>query len=180
MNITTRESLVSESGFLEQPPHYWTQSDCEIVLQNHQPGILYQVAMRIVNRIHQCASPLCLVVGPVTTGGLGHSEENLKVLAGAIELVRYKGYAVFNQLYFELAFKRYVEDFREKFGDEKYPSEIITNFYLPLIDNGRFVYCYTIEGWETSIGARMKYEHFQKTGREIRNIDLLQIRQYLA
>ncbi|MDO8590941.1 MAG: hypothetical protein Q7R65_03105, partial [bacterium] len=71
--------------------HYWTLEDFENLKRAETMAELLNIALVILDRMPK---PISLVSGPISTGGLGSTSENLKVFAEAIEALAKTGETV--------------------------------------------------------------------------------------
>ena len=94
-----------------------------------------------------------IVCGPITTGGRGSAEANMRALALTIRHLKYLGIPVFDQCPFEPTLWS-LKDQWEKAGNQGYCTPILTDFYLPLYKSGHIYRAYFLPGWESSYGAR--------------------------
>lgn len=96
---------------------------------------------------------LGMVSGPISTGGLGSMEANLKAFEATVLLLESLNVPLFNQLPFE----SHMERIAAREGTDYDPRELLEGFYLPLLTTGLIGTFYFICGWESSNGAR--WEH---------------------
>ena len=110
------------------------------------------VAIEHLGRLCREYGPLVQICGPISTGGLGDRERNLKRLSKYVDACHMQGFGVFNQLHFEGIVKRFSPDH----GPQSYDPTILPNFYEPVLRQGFITRLYFLPDWETSEGA--KYE----------------------
>lgn len=163
------------------PPYYWSQDDWNKIHSQIDLNLqdILEISLRIVRQIQHHASPTGLVIGPMMTGGYD-PVRNLEIFEAAIQIVRLKGVAVFNQLYLLPFLDFYTYEYQSKNGLEQYPREIMTELFLPLIKEAKFQRIFVIEGWESSKGARLEMTLCQKIDLIPEIIPLSKIRQFLA
>jgi len=131
------------------PFGYWTIED-ERDLENTKNFVdLYKIAKRVLARM---PDNLCMVCGPITSGGLYSIVKNLHVFAAHIARLENRGMNVFNQMPFESAMDR----IRSLPGNGN-EDLLLNDFYLPLFRTGRIRDFYFIPGWRSSYGAQ--WEH---------------------
>lgn len=115
-------------------------------------GGLSEVSLSLLARLRAEATSnhcICLVSGPISTGGFLDREKNLKVLDAAIDFVIDMGQvAVFDQLVFEPHFHRVVETL-----GRNHWSALVPTFYNPLFASGLIQRLYLLPNWQTSQGA---------------------------
>lgn len=120
---------------------------------------LRDVGLEILKR---AGSPVVMVCGPITTGGLGDWRANMKRFAQYIKIVSDEGFTVFNQLVFEDGLWR-VRKYNGKSDDI-----LLREFYLPLFQSGIIEALHFIPGWLTSYGTRWEHNQALELGLEIR------------
>lgn len=99
--------------------------------------------------------PLVQICGPISTGGLGSRERNLKRLSRYVDAChKMQEFPIFNQLHFEGIVKR----FSPEHGPQSYDPRILPNFYEPVLRQGFITRLYFLPDWKTSEGA--KYERW--------------------
>lgn len=110
-----------------------------------------------------------IVCGPITTGGRGNAEENLKVFAKAIRALQQRGRHVFNQMPYEerifLLTRRWQEE-NPAIASE-YHGPVLEQFYAPLFRTRLIRRGWFLPGWELSKGARWERQLFVQVGIEI-------------
>jgi hypothetical protein len=163
------------------PPYYWSQDDWNKIHSQNNLKLedLFEISLKVVRQIQNNASPTGLVIGPMMTGGYD-PVKNLEIFEAAIQTVRLKGVAVFNQLHLLPFLDFYTYEYQSKNGLEQYPCEIMTELFLPLIKQANFDRIFVIEGWESSKGARLEMTLCQKIDLIPEIIPLSKIRQFLA
>jgi hypothetical protein len=93
------------------------------------------------------------VCGPISTGGEGSIEANLRVFEATIaRLMNELKVPLFNQLPFE----RHLLRIAMLQGDAYRWQALMEEFYFPLFESGRIAPFYFIHGWEGSQSARME------------------------
>jgi hypothetical protein len=153
-----------------EPPCFWTQDDWVKLHQTSEPKLLYEISIKVIHRIHHHAAPVGVVIGPMMTGGLD-PVKNFQIFEAAIQMIRMKGVAVFNQLVLldSLVFYKSHNQF-----------EVMSDLFLPLMRDGCFRRVFAIEGWESSTGASLEYKTFLECGISPELIPLEKISEYLA
>ncbi|MGV8172120.1 MAG: hypothetical protein ACP5OA_05505 [Candidatus Woesearchaeota archaeon] len=126
---------------------------------------LLVIALDILNDM---PGPIGAVCGPISTGGLGSTAQNLKIFDEVIIKLADEGYTIFNQMPFEKS----IQALREKYStDIKEQNQIILDrFYLKIYNSGLITKMFFIHGWESSHGASWERNIAQNSGIEI--IDL--------
>jgi hypothetical protein len=113
-----------------------------------------------------------IVCGPISTGGVGSIEGNLKVFARTIDKLQETGHPIFTQLPYE----EKIFSFRERWRaenpsrSEDYYMPILEEFYRPLFQSGKVKRAWFINGWESSKGAR--WERDELANLQVEVIDL--------
>lgn len=153
-----------------EPPYFWTQDDWVNLHQTSEPKLLYEISIKVIRRIQNHAAPVGIVIGPMMNGGFD-PVKNFQIFEAAIQIIRMKGVAVFNQLVLldSLVFYNSPDHF-----------EIMSDLFIPLIRNASFQRAFAIEGWEGSIGASMEHQTFLECGISPELIPLKKIFEYMA
>ncbi len=140
--------------------YYWTKEDFAAVEKSTALSELLAVAMAVIARM---PAPVSLVSGPISTGGSGNRDQNIKIFSETIRSVKESGATVFNQIPFE-----------QKFGelaaasDLPYFQPILEEFFMPFFQSGKIAEIIFMKNWQTSTGARWEHEIAQKLGIKIR------------
>jgi hypothetical protein len=72
------------------------------------------------------------------------------------------GHAVFDQVPFDSKFGQLITHITDR-----YPTEILDEFYLPIFSSGKIKKLFFIKGWESSFGARWEHDRAKELGIEI-------------
>lgn len=142
---------------------YLTRTDVKNIKDAETFYELVIVGLRILNRME---GPITQVCGPISTGGNNSVEENLNILAKAIEFLTKKGINVFNQLPFERSFDKIMRNYKTS----GYDTPILEEFYGPIFESGKIKNVYFLPNWRKSVGARWEYNYARKL--EIKTIIL--------
>ncbi len=132
-------------------PKYWTPFDIFDLRNAETFEALFGIAQSVLFRMPQ---PIAMVCGPITSGGLGSKEENLKVFKKTIKDLSDKGIIVFSQMPFEEPIWKIQKTPYYKGG-----CHTLEGFYLPVFESGLVKNLYFMHGWESSLGAT--WEHIQ-------------------
>jgi hypothetical protein len=99
-----------------------------------------------------------IVCGPITTGGLGTFEENMRVFENTIKALLRQGRPIFNQLPYQVRMVSLIEEWKnaDKFRAGKYCMPLIEDFYLPLFKTGCIRRCV--------VHPRMGFVHWCQMG----------------
>ena len=108
---------------------------------------LTPIAIQIASRLSR---PVTQVCGPVSTGGRGSIEKNMKALEDAVLFVENQGFSVFDQAIFEKHLWRISRLPALKNADEYL---LLNSFYRPISLSKKLQYLHFIPGWQGSIGA---------------------------
>jgi hypothetical protein len=97
-----------------------------------------------------------IVCGPISTGGQGSPEANVRVLEKTIAACVTTMHPIFDQSPYEQQLAHFhnqwvAEDPEERAGS--YCEGILSHFYLPLLQSKAIVRTWFIPGWESSYGA---------------------------
>ncbi len=97
--------------------------------------------------------PIAMICGPISTGGKGSRNENLKIFSRAIDRASAGGLFVFSQMPFENDMERIYKSNQNLQG-----TRLLEEFYLPMFNSGLIKLLCFIPDWEHSVGARWKHE----------------------
>jgi hypothetical protein len=111
---------------------------------------LADIGINILKQMSLSGKPIVEICGPVSTGGLGSIEKNLKQLEEAINIAKKKGLQVFNQTPFEGAMSRLSVKYPKVNG---YPVAILEIFYRKLFESSFISKFLFLPDWQSSKGA---------------------------
>lgn len=131
---------------------YWTANDYISLAGARTYNDLCRIAVTILKRMPK---PIAQVCGPISTGGAGSIEGNLKRFADEISKLKSHDIQVFDQIPFEGP----MQNIKRKRQTTGYDMDLLRQFYLPIFESRYITRFYFLSGWETSTGAR--WEHRQ-------------------
>ncbi len=94
-----------------------------------------------------------IVCGPITTGGLGSHEKNLRAFDMTVQRLLSEGNPLFNQVPYEDPLKQMEIIWLAANPKAPYCAPILEDFYRTLFMTRRFKIAWFIPGWESSKGA---------------------------
>lgn len=112
-----------------------------------------------------------IVCGPITTGGRGSAEKNIRAFEVTILYLKSQGITVFDQVPYESTLWT-LKDRWEKAGNPGYCMPILIDFYLPLYRSKLIYRAYFLPGWESSFGARWERKELADLGVEIVDLEV--------
>lgn len=136
---------------------YLTEKDIDKIKRAETFHDLVMIGYVILDRMN---NPIIQICGQISTGGIKSVEENLEILAKAIDFLNKKGLNVFNQLPFERAFDKIMRNYKIS----GYDTPILEEFYGPIFEYGKIKTVYFLPGWRKSIGAQWEYKNAKKLG----------------
>lgn len=141
-------------------PH-WKQKEIEKIRDTSTIEEILELSLGALRRI---PSPVGMVCGPVSTGGLGSIEKNIQSLDEAITNFELHKIHVFDQSVLESGIRRLRRAFSEKerLSEKQVNLRILTELYLPILESGLVQTLYFLPDWETSFGARWEHEHAKR------------------
>lgn len=137
---------------------------------------LAEIALREIKTL---GSSCVVVCGPITTGGRGSVEENVRAFQAAIQHLRTQGQVVFDQMPYEPSLWTLKDKWQREHGSDNYCWPLLLEFYLPLYRSGFIVEAHFLPGWESSTGARWEREQFSQLGVKIIDFPVELINQLL-
>jgi hypothetical protein len=153
----------------EPIPYPWTAQDIIELDRSESFGCITKVALRVLPRF---GTRVAMVSGPMTTGGKGSVEENLKAYRKAIAFLESRGHKVFNQLLAEKAFRRHRETWKACNPEGKYCWPILHEFYEPVFRSGMVRGIHFMPDWQSSIGCNRERELAELIPLEIAELPL--------
>lgn len=142
---------------------YWTEENFETLEKTQTIQEVLAVAQDVISRMPDDLAQVC---GPVTSGGKGSIEENLKFLDSVIDELHEQGVHIFDQMPYEETFQRIAYS---KTSDQNH-DDILTEFYEPIFRSGKIKTLYFVPGWESSKGSNWEYAKAKELGIEIKHI----------
>jgi hypothetical protein len=139
---------------------YWLPEDREALSLAQNYRDLLAIAKRVLSRTPH---PIIQVCGPISTGGTGSIETNLKRFETAINALKARGLELFDQLPFEGP----LQALTLRLEANKYPKRLLEEFYLPILESRLVDELYFLPDWQTSIGARWEHEQALRIGLKI-------------
>ena len=130
---------------------YWTKSNFEQLATAKSHKELFRIAEEVLARMPR---PRVQVCGPISTGGAGSIEANIKIFTKAIDALTKQGVAVFDQTPFENAMYK----IRMKNSPDNYDHDILNDFYSPIFENKLIDEAHFLPDWQTSTGASWEHD----------------------
>lgn len=155
---------------------HWTEEDHAEQDRCESMHHLAELGIKLAKRLKE-QSPdgsVILLSGPMTTGGLGSFDRNIKLFECAIIVAREKGLTVYNQLPFQKGMIRILGLNRNpsfKAEAAGYPMSILTDFYGPLLDSKLVSDLFQLRDHASSFGARWEEAR-------ARLVEMIHIRSY--
>ncbi len=128
---------------------YWTQREVGLLDTVTTFEELVDIALIILRRMEEDNKPIVQICGPMSTGGLGNLEANMKVFQLAILEARKRGCAVFDQVLFQEAMIR-IADWKPH---KPYCQDILDVFYRGIFHSRMVKHTLFLPGWKTSRGS---------------------------
>jgi len=138
----------------------WLKNDLEKATTFEE---LRNIAIEILTEMQRYS--VSIVCGPITNGGLGSIEANLKKFESTIHSLSASGVSIFSQMPFEDKMQEIKKTPYYKGGDH-----LLETFYQPIFESGFVKRLFFIAGWEASYGAQ--WEHKVAGGQNIQIIYL--------
>lgn len=107
------------------------------------------------------------VCGPISTGGLGSVDENIKFFKKSIEKLEGAGYFVFDQTVFEDAMLKIKTSRMENGLFKFYDWDLLNKCYIPLFESRLLNKMIFLPDFESSIGSKWEYDMALKNKIEI-------------
>ena len=120
---------------------------------------LHELALKAVERLKELPQPVVRLSGPLTTSAYGY-DDNLKRFLKGQEILREKGYTVF--------------DYLEGHNDEDVIKalnvpwdEVMEYYHRPIMESGYLTEAFFLPRWEFSNGAKWEHEVAKENGMKI-------------
>lgn len=110
---------------------------------------LAEFALSELRVIGECS----IVCGPISTGGYGSVEANIKVIEMMTRHLRSIGCKIFNNTFYEKYIWRLKDKWLEE-GNTGYCQPILEEFYMAIYRSGHITKAYFLPSWESSTGAQ--------------------------
>lgn len=139
---------------------YWSQEHFDGLEEALSYKDLFAIAEKVLQKM---PSPVGQVCGPISTGGAGSVEKNLKRFEQAIADLQSQGVEIFDQVSFEIPIQR-IKSLRE-YGN--YDDLLLYDFYLPIFESRLVHKLYFLPDWKSSVGARWEHKQALRSGLDI-------------
>lgn len=139
---------------------YWQQEHFDKLETASTYKELFNIAEAVLKRMHPPVGQVC---GPISTGGAGSVQKNLKRFEKAIKNLQQQGIEIFNQIPFEIPMQR-IKQSREY---EHYDDLLLHDFYLPIFESKLIHTLYFLPDWKSSTGAQWEHEQASRLGLKI-------------
>tara|TARA_B100001989_G_scaffold247442_1_gene219652 strand:- start:1846 stop:2220 length:375 start_codon:yes stop_codon:yes gene_type:complete len=117
-----------------------------------QKEMMEEITTGAIERLKALPQPVVRVSGPITSGGFGY-DENLKRFIRAQEILREKGFTVFD--YFE------DNDDEDVIKEHDLQEFVMEYYHQPILQTGLISAVYMMPKWEESGGATAERKHFE-------------------
>lgn len=112
-----------------------------------------------------------IVIGPMTTGGKGNLDDNLRYHDAAVTIGQHYGWPIFHQGLFRESLARIIPGFQEAqqtdLGRIATRREIVTGFFRPLFEEEAISQLLCLPDWQSSVGATMEVRLAYGLGRPL-------------
>lgn len=142
---------------------YWSDEELTDINSAQSYEELLKPAMRLIKRMPQ---PIGQVCGPISSGGVGNLDGNIKIFNKTIKKVREKGKIVFNQIPLEDTIHRIKQNSIGSCSERNFA--VLENIYAPLFESGYMKKLFFMSNWKSSRGS--VWEH--NKGKEL-NIEII-------
>lgn len=139
------------------PVQYYLPEDHVLMNRSERIEELFPIAHGVLERIGHSVAMVC---GPITSGGFGSVEKNLKRFECAITLLADRERKLFTQLPFEVPMARIRNGSPHFKGD----LHLLETFYYPLFASGRVGKLCFLPDWNTSNGTRWEHDQAIQLG----------------
>lgn len=144
--------------------HFWREPEKRALQMAASFEDLASIALTILVRMQAEQKDVHQICGPISTGGLGNKEANLRRFQNAIIVAKRRGLLVFDQMPFEGVIGRLATEHRERSGTNAYCEEILTVFYKNVFGSGVIKTAHFLPDWQTSHGTTWERKHLAEIG----------------
>ena len=125
---------------------------------------LGQIALAVLRKMDRAVTPVSIgqACGPITSGGLGSIEANLKRFEWRVKKLQSRGLHIFDQLPFEGHMFR-IWDANGRNDDKT----LLEDFYSPIFESGLIKTLHFIPGWPGSNGSMWEHRQAVRLGIKI-------------
>jgi hypothetical protein len=116
-----------------------------------------------LDALEKMPQPIVQVCGPISSGGRGSIEKNLKIFKKTIRKLSEK-HSVFDQTILEQPMRRIMKTYH--CSHEENNRILLESFYGPILKSGLIQKTFFIDRWESSQGATWEHETSKKIGLE--------------
>lgn len=138
--------------------HYW-ESYIDKINQLQSFADMVALATEVLDSL---PGDIAMVSGPISTGGLGSREANLKNLDETVQRLLQEGHTIFDQTPLDGKMNDFVSHIING-----YPMPILEEFYLPIFQSGKIKKLFFIKGYESSFGASWEHDRGNELGIKI-------------
>lgn len=125
------------------------------------------VAKIYLNVMNHMPKNIHAVSGPMTTGGVGVREDNIKIFKSITEILSEDmKLNIISWIPFEFNIRKLLDKWIETNGKNAYCTPILEEFYRTVYASGKVTKVHFIHGWESSTGARWEHDLCEKLGIE--------------
>jgi len=146
--------------FTSMDHNYWLKQDFDKLDDAKTFADVGDVAVGVLKRLPNMLGQVC---GPISTGGYGSIDKNLKAFTGTISKLISEENSLFVQIPLEDAIFR----IKSTMGDKYDPLELLEKIYAPIFNSKKISKLFFIFGWESSFGARWEHDFAKKAGIQI-------------
>ncbi len=146
----------------EKTPTNWKANSFQLIEEAKSFTDLKDIALKVIKDMPPDAGQVC---GPISTGGKGSIEENLKIVHNVIEKLDKQGKNIFNQMPFEDVMQ--VIKPQTNLSTKEANQKLLDDFYLPIFQSRLIKTLYFIHDWKSSHGAQWEHDKAKELGIEI-------------
>lgn len=137
-----------------------------------------ELAVLAVDRLLKGPRPLCVVCGPITSGGTGNQMHNFEIFNAVVQEFERLGKQIFNQIPYEYGLRKLAHAWEAQ-GNTGYCLPILSEFYEHIFECGVISEGFFIPGWRWSIGARWEREKLVSLGCATHDLTHAEVRRCL-
>lgn len=146
---------------------HWTELEYEMLKDIKSFEDMIPVALSILKRMQLVDRHIVQICGPISTGGKGSLEENVKYFKKAQNIAIQKGLNVFDQIPFTDSIIRLVNEMNVSKGD--YCFDILHKFYRGVFASKMITEFIFLPKWQESTGAKWEHEEASLHGISVKD-----------
>lgn len=150
----------------------FTEKDLSLISEAPDYATLAAIAVAQLERMVVKSDRIGVVCGPISTGGAGSIEANIRRFAFAVDMFKQtRNGLFFSQIEYEEKIWALRNQEVAEIGFEAAGMKLLEGFYLPVFESGMIHEMYFLPDWQTSTGATWERKQGERLGIRIHDIE---------